>query len=58
MSGAEFDGEFLYNLPACVMNDFTRVMDSLSHSDWMSFGKIIIFVCGSTATVFRSLIFL
>ncbi|KAI7797941.1 interleukin-1 receptor-associated kinase 1 [Triplophysa rosa] len=42
MSGAEFDGEFLYNLPACVMNDFTRVMDSLSHSDWMLFASRVI----------------
>ncbi len=39
MSGAEFDREFLYTLPASVMNDFTRIMDSLSHSDWILFGK-------------------
>ncbi|XP_056585828.1 interleukin-1 receptor-associated kinase 1 [Triplophysa dalaica] len=42
MSRAEFNVEFLYNLPACVINDFTRVMDSLSHSDWMSFASRVI----------------
>lgn len=44
MSGAEFDTEFLYILPASVMNDFTRFMDSLSHSDWILFGKNYIFM--------------
>lgn len=44
MSGAEFDPEFLYNLPASVMNHFTRVMDTLSHSDWILFGKNYVFV--------------
>lgn len=44
MSGAEFDREFLYKLPASVMNDFTRVMDSLSHSDWILFGKNDVFI--------------
>ncbi|KAI2662068.1 Interleukin-1 receptor-associated kinase 1 [Labeo rohita] len=42
MSGAEFDREFLYNLPASVMNQFTRIMDSLSHSDWMLFASQVI----------------
>lgn len=44
MSEAEFYKEFLYNLPACVMSHFTRIMDSLSHSDWILFGKIIVFI--------------
>lgn len=44
MSGAEFDQEFLYNLPAYVMSHFTRIMDSLSHSDWILFGKINVFI--------------
>lgn len=43
MSGAEFDTEFLYILPASVMNDFTRFMDSLSRSDWILFGKNYVF---------------
>uniref|UniRef100_A0A8C2BUU4 Interleukin-1 receptor-associated kinase 1 n=1 Tax=Cyprinus carpio TaxID=7962 RepID=A0A8C2BUU4_CYPCA len=42
MSGAEFDTEFLYILPASVMNDFTRFMDSLSHSDWILFASQVI----------------
>lgn len=42
MSGAEIDREFLYNLPASVMNHFTRVMDSLSHSDWILFASQVI----------------
>lgn len=42
MSGAEFDREFLYNLPASVMTDFTRIIDSLSHSDWTLFASQII----------------
>ncbi|XP_067270482.1 interleukin-1 receptor-associated kinase 1 isoform X2 [Pseudorasbora parva] len=42
MSGAEFDKEFLYNLPACVMSQFTRLMDSLSHSDWILFASRVI----------------
>lgn len=44
MSGAEFEREFLYNLPASVMSQFTRVMDSLSHSDWILFGKNNVFI--------------
>lgn len=44
MSGAEFEREFLYNLPASVMSHFTRVMDSLSHSDWILFGKNNLFI--------------
>lgn len=42
MSGTEFDKVLLYNLSASVMNDFTRVMDSLSNSDWISFASQII----------------
>ncbi|XP_073675563.1 interleukin-1 receptor-associated kinase 1 isoform X2 [Garra rufa] len=42
MSGAEFDREFLYNLPASVINHFIRVMDSLSHSDWILFASQVI----------------
>uniref|UniRef100_A0A8C2FHD9 Protein kinase domain-containing protein n=1 Tax=Cyprinus carpio TaxID=7962 RepID=A0A8C2FHD9_CYPCA len=42
MSGAEFEREFLYNLPASVMNHFTRVMDSLSRSDWILFASHVI----------------
>ncbi|XP_059379280.1 interleukin-1 receptor-associated kinase 1-like isoform X2 [Carassius carassius] len=42
MSGAEFDTEFLYILPAFVMNDFNRFMDSLSHSDWILFASQVI----------------
>lgn len=42
MSGAEFDTEFLYILPASVMNDFTRFMDSLSRSDWILFASQVI----------------
>jgi len=44
MSGAEFDKEFLYSVPACVMSHFTRIMDSLSHSDWILFGKMNVFI--------------
>uniref|UniRef100_A0A673GWP5 Protein kinase domain-containing protein n=1 Tax=Sinocyclocheilus rhinocerous TaxID=307959 RepID=A0A673GWP5_9TELE len=42
MSGAEFQNEFLYNLPASVMNHFTRIMDSLSRSDWILFASQVI----------------
>ncbi|XP_051964548.1 interleukin-1 receptor-associated kinase 1-like [Xyrauchen texanus] len=42
MSRAEFDYEFLYNLPASIMNDFTRLVDSFSHSDWILFASRII----------------
>ncbi|XP_043102937.1 interleukin-1 receptor-associated kinase 1 [Puntigrus tetrazona] len=42
MSGAEFDREFLYKLPASVMDAFARVMDSLSRSDWISFASQVI----------------
>ncbi|XP_059360163.1 interleukin-1 receptor-associated kinase 1-like [Carassius carassius] len=42
MSGAEFEREFLYNLPASVMTHFTRVMDSLSLSDWTLFASYVI----------------
>uniref|UniRef100_A0A673JC44 Interleukin-1 receptor-associated kinase 1 n=1 Tax=Sinocyclocheilus rhinocerous TaxID=307959 RepID=A0A673JC44_9TELE len=42
MSGAEFDTEFLYTIPASVMNDFTRFMDSLSHLDWILFASQVI----------------
>ncbi|XP_016359431.1 interleukin-1 receptor-associated kinase 1-like isoform X2 [Sinocyclocheilus anshuiensis] len=42
MSGAEFEREFLYNLPASVMNQFTRIMDSLSRSDWILFASQVI----------------
>uniref|UniRef100_A0A672MJ25 Protein kinase domain-containing protein n=1 Tax=Sinocyclocheilus grahami TaxID=75366 RepID=A0A672MJ25_SINGR len=42
MSGAELEREFLYNLPASVMNQFTRIMDSLSRSDWILFASQVI----------------
>uniref|UniRef100_A0A672PN30 Interleukin-1 receptor-associated kinase 1-like n=1 Tax=Sinocyclocheilus grahami TaxID=75366 RepID=A0A672PN30_SINGR len=38
MSGAEF----LYTIPASVMSDFTRFMDSLSHLDWILFASQVI----------------
>ncbi|XP_051949876.1 interleukin-1 receptor-associated kinase 1-like [Xyrauchen texanus] len=42
MSRSEFDSEFLYNLPASVMSDFIRLMDSFSHTDWILFASQII----------------
>ncbi|TRY93480.1 hypothetical protein DNTS_011697 [Danionella cerebrum] len=42
MSGAEFEREFLYKIPASVMNRFIRIIDSISRSDWMSFASHVI----------------
>ncbi|XP_053705063.1 interleukin-1 receptor-associated kinase 1 isoform X1 [Synchiropus splendidus] len=35
-------GEFLYNLPAPVLFDFCRIMDSLSASDWVRFASEVL----------------
>lgn len=40
MSELSFRHEYIYNLPAAGLNEFTRVMDSLPVSDWLRFGKI------------------
>lgn len=31
---------YIYEIPPVVLYNFTRLMDTLSHSDWMGFGKI------------------
>ncbi|XP_053481695.1 interleukin-1 receptor-associated kinase 1 isoform X4 [Ictalurus furcatus] len=41
MSNSTFNSEYLYNLPAAVVHEFTRVMDSLPYSDWQRFGRRI-----------------
>ncbi|XP_066500855.1 interleukin-1 receptor-associated kinase 1 [Hoplias malabaricus] len=42
MSDLRFNTEYLYNLPAAEMNEFTRVMDSLPVSDWLRFASQVI----------------
>lgn len=40
MSNLTFNTDYLYNLPAAAVHEFTRVMDSLPDFDWQRFGKI------------------
>ncbi|XP_036435373.1 interleukin-1 receptor-associated kinase 1 isoform X2 [Colossoma macropomum] len=42
MSDLRLNSEYLYNFPAAGMNEFTRVMDSLSDSDWLRFASQVI----------------
>ncbi|XP_017324042.1 interleukin-1 receptor-associated kinase 1 isoform X2 [Ictalurus punctatus] len=42
MSNSTFNSEYLYNLPAAVVHEFTRVMDSLPYSDWQRFASQVI----------------
>ncbi|XP_017574925.1 interleukin-1 receptor-associated kinase 1 [Pygocentrus nattereri] len=42
MSDLRLNSEYLYSFPAAGMNEFTRVMDSLSDSDWLRFASQVI----------------
>ncbi|MCJ8734700.1 hypothetical protein PDJAM_G00238230 [Pangasius djambal] len=42
MSNLTFNSEYLYNLPAAAVHEFTRVMDSLPDSDWLRFASRVI----------------
>ncbi|KAF7695664.1 interleukin-1 receptor-associated kinase 1 [Silurus meridionalis] len=42
MSNMTLNSEYLYNLPAAALLDFTRVMDSLPDSDWLRFASRVI----------------
>uniref|UniRef100_A0A4W4E652 Protein kinase domain-containing protein n=1 Tax=Electrophorus electricus TaxID=8005 RepID=A0A4W4E652_ELEEL len=42
MSNLTNSNEYIYDLPAAGMNEFTRVMDSLPLSDWLRFASQVI----------------
>ncbi|XP_060788440.1 interleukin-1 receptor-associated kinase 1 isoform X2 [Neoarius graeffei] len=42
MSNLTFNSEYIYNLPAAAVHEFTRVMDSLPDSDWLRFASRVI----------------
>ncbi|KAG9270053.1 interleukin-1 receptor-associated kinase 1 [Astyanax mexicanus] len=42
MSDMRLYSEYIYDLPAAVVNEFTRVMDSLPVSDWLRFASRVI----------------
>ncbi|XP_072537512.1 interleukin-1 receptor-associated kinase 1 [Salminus brasiliensis] len=42
MSDLRLYSEYIYDLPAAGMNEFTRVMDSLPVSDWLRFASRVI----------------
>ncbi|XP_058244948.1 interleukin-1 receptor-associated kinase 1 isoform X1 [Hemibagrus wyckioides] len=42
MSNLTFNTDYLYNLPAAAVHEFTRVMDSLPDFDWQRFASRVI----------------
>ncbi|XP_027007482.1 interleukin-1 receptor-associated kinase 1 isoform X2 [Tachysurus fulvidraco] len=42
MSNLTFNSEYIYNLPAAAVHEFTRVMDSLPDFDWQRFASRVI----------------